>query len=210
MKKVFIDTNILKYAADHLERWFPIKQTIVWGANTLTLDVYRPATVLPNEKLADTSKTETKLLPQIAEMANRKQIEILLSHEVMFEFWHLPNTDGQGGRFYGAPITWVNAPIQYSRLLGKKEYTISFLKNINHNRFKQLQVACGAYQGENINENQLIDAFHIWCAEAANTDYFLTCEKKLINQILHHKKYPPKVKVILPSTLIKEIGKEKA
>jgi predicted nucleic acid-binding protein len=60
-----------------------------------------------------------------------------------------------------------------------------------------------------INENQLIDAFHIFWAESTNADYFLTCDRKLIRLLENHKKYPPTVKVVLPSKLMEELKKRK-
>nr|WP_268890191.1 PIN domain-containing protein [Gloeocapsopsis dulcis] len=39
-------------------------------------------------------------------------------------------------------------------------------------------------RAENLEHNGLkaIDALHIACAEAANSDYFITCDKRLINR----------------------------
>ena len=48
-----------------------------------------------------------------------------------------------------------------------------------------------------------IDAFHVACAEASNSDYFITCDKRLINRC---KGLP--VKTINPVELILEIEDE--
>ena len=49
-----------------------------------------------------------------------------------------------------------------------------FLRSLNDERFRELQAITGAYQGEGkINRNQLLDAFHLWCAEGNGCDLFL-------------------------------------
>jgi hypothetical protein len=82
----------------------------------------------------------------------------------------------------------------------------NFLKSITHPRFLQLQRACGAFQGDSVKENQLADAFHIWCAEAANASHFLTTDFTLANLVRRHRTAPPQVRVVAPSELLDELG----
>ena len=62
------------------------------------------------------------------------------------------------------------------------------------------------YQGKNRpNPNQLKDAFHIWCAESAGANYFLTGDFKLIDLVSRQKKCSLKTNVVKPSELIRII-----
>lgn len=108
--------------------------------------------------------------------------------------------------FFGAPVTMVEPPFKYERIVvGGPESQADFVKSLKISRLNQLAVACGAMQGETINANQLMDAFHIYCAEAANATYFLTMERKLIRLIERHRRFPPRLKVVLPSQLLADL-----
>ena len=54
-----------------------------------------------------------------------------------------------------------------------KEEQFNFLRSLQHDRFPELQRNTGAYQGEaEINRNQLLDAFHLWCSEHNACGFF--------------------------------------
>ncbi|MFQ5852701.1 MAG: hypothetical protein ACE5JU_19245 [Candidatus Binatia bacterium] len=208
---VFLDTNLLKFAVDRLDRLMPTEQQVNWGGQTFPADVHVPVTVLPNEAIDNPElKSEVKLLPRIAELAHEGRIRLLLQEEVFIESWRQENMDGPRGPFFGAPITRVNAPVEYGRVVAAgggdrsgRDLQLDFLKSLKVPRFEQLQKACGAYQGEGkYAENELIDAFFVWCAEVAEADYFLTCDFDLIGHVSAHKRFPPKVELVKPSTLL--------
>lgn len=216
--KVFIDTSIIKFATENTVMR-PRQQQLEWGDKLLEVTVHdivtrRELDSLPNSEV----RNEALLLRPIAELAKSGKISLITQAEVVHESWTLPWV--RGAHLYGAEIEWVNAPIQYSRILGRvipsppgsrhndlKESTVDFLKSVDHARFRQLQVACGAHQGaQELNENQLIDAFHVWCAEAAGARYFLTCDFKLIRIVRGHKRYPPRVSLVRPSELLADLS----
>ena len=212
---VFLDTNLLKFSVDRLHRLFPTKQPVNWGGQTLTLDVHVPATVLPNETIDNPElKSEVKLLPRIGELGHEGRIRLLIQEEVFIESWRQKNMGDSRGPFFGSPITRVKAPVEYGRVVAAgfggrsgRDLQIDFLKGIKVPRFEQLQKACGAYQGEGkYAENELIDAFFLWCAEAAEADYFLTCDFDLIEHVKGHKRFPPKIALVKPSTLLNEVA----
>jgi hypothetical protein len=91
----------------------------------------------------------------------------------------------------------------------RRERQMEFLARIERERFKQLQRATGAYQGRGAkpNDNQMLDAYHIWYAEAAEADYFLTLDHKLLRSIQRHRSFPPKVTCLSPSGLFKALEK---
>ena len=131
----------------------------------------------------------------------------MLTHcEALWEFFGLPRTNDSIGRFFGAAILLVDSPFPYSRVLvgasfaTPKELQAQFFARIRHERFQQLTRATGAYQGETPSPiNELADTFHIWCAETAAADVFLTLDTDLVRLVRQHRTHPPKVQVLLPS-----------
>lgn len=206
--RVFIDTMILKHARDRLDRLFPSEESVTWGGRTFPVTVYSFGTLLPNRRLPDEQYREAQLLRSIAELAKQGTLEILLGSEVFLESWNLPNMDGGNGRFHGAPVTMVDPPFQYGRVIAGYGAIpqADFVKSLKIPRLHELAIACGANQGKSVNSNQLLDAFHIYCAEAAGATHFLTMERKLIRLLARHRRFPPRVKVVLPSQLLAEVG----
>jgi hypothetical protein len=100
--------------------------------------------------------------------------------------------------------------VQYSRILyggseGWEEGQYRFLCSLDHPRFRQLQRITGAYQGaQSANRNQLLDAFHLWCAEHNGSDYFLTLDFKLA-RVIEKAKNKPSVPAVRPSELLNAI-----
>jgi hypothetical protein len=224
---VFLDTSTLKYAVDELMRLVKVANTISWpNGETIDWPIYEVRTIYPNEKLTGNReglRQETYNLPFIAQLARAGHIHLLCHLEVLLELGGLPKTSDPRGRFYGAPIEMVNSPFQYGRVLGRsswlglptdgnyehlkpwKRRAVEFFGRVGDHRFKELQIACGAYQGSKVAPNQLLDAFHVYCAEKAGADFFLTCERVLVDQVRGHKRYPPKVAVVRPSDLLREL-----
>jgi hypothetical protein len=76
------------------------------------------------------------------------------------------------------------------------------LRKLEHKRFRDLQRITGAYQGEGKpNRNQLLDAFHLWCAEHNGSDFFLSLDFKLA-KIIERSISKPMVAVVRPSQLL--------
>ena len=119
--------------------------------------------------------------------------------------------DSRTGKFYGAPVEQVEAPVKYGRVIiggnqDAKEMQFNFLSRLNHKRFTELQKLTGAYQGPGkLNRNQLLDAFHIWCAEHNECEFFLTLDFKLIRIVTNNRSYNSTVKLVRPSELLNSI-----
>lgn len=134
----------------------------------------------------------------------------------MIETWGLPNMDSKSGWLCGAELTYIEAPIRYSRMLSSwhtqendaKELQYDFLRDIDAPRFLEIQKATGAFQGKNPpNRNQLLDAFHLWCADHAGCEVFLTGEaEKLRGLIARKKNFSLGPKVLKPSELLELLG----
>jgi hypothetical protein len=204
--KVFLDTNVYKFSATKLLRAQPREVTIIWGGKEQHLSVYDPITINPNEKLAADSeiKAEVELLPQVAKLAAAGLVLFQISIETKVELSGLPNLDSDTGHFYGAKTEIVGAPVQYGRVLygGGEDYNqaqYKFLCSLNDKRFRELQKITGAYQGKKgVQRNQLLDAFHLWCAEHNKCDFFLSLDFTLAR----HTKGRVPISIVRPSELL--------
>lgn len=209
--KVYIDTNVLKFSATRLPRLSPRKQTINWGGRVHEVTVHDFVRVNPNDLIDNPElKAEAELLPTLAEAGKHGEVKYVIQMETLCESWGIPKMDSETGKFYGASLEDAEAPIKYSRvLLGSnhdvRKMQFSFLSSIKNRRFMELQKMTGAYQGlGKLNRNQLLDAFHIWCAEHNRCDYFLTLDFRLIN-VLRKQNRHLLVEVVKPSELVKKI-----
>ena len=157
-------------------------------------------------------KSEADLLPRAAELGKAGAVEYVMSMEtVVGESWNLPDMDSKSGRFYGAPIAIVDFPFEYGRIVGgvginRKDEQLRFFTSIKDKRFLELQKMTGAYQGKRpTNQNQLLDAFHLWCAELNGCEFFLTLDFTLI-KVLKLAKKKSVVRAVRPSELLASIG----
>lgn len=211
--KAYIDTTVLKFSATKLLRVVPKNKKIRnWYGKVSGILVNSIEYVNPNKWIKDPElKKEVELLPQVAELIRAQRLRALMNFETALESWGLPKMDSATGKFYGAPIKYVNSPIKHSRIFSRfgcrwKKLQYEFLSEIEHERFRQLQKATGAYQGQKkLNRNQLLDAFHLWCAEYNECDFFLTLDFKLIKMMKKTKLTLNNLTLITPSELLKEI-----
>ena len=208
---VFLDTTVLKASVDTRMMLLPEPKKVRWGDQEFEVNVHRPVFVNQNIKYLQQGNRErfedTLFLRFIAALAKEQKIILLSHNEVFFELMHLPRTTGEGPRFYGAPIQEIEGPVQYGRIIAdwsKRDYQFEFLAGLKHPRFLELQRACGAFQGHNRppHRNQLIDAFHLLCAESADAKYFLTLDDSLIRTLSTHKTYKVNLTCITPKQLL--------
>jgi hypothetical protein len=188
----------------------PDPQKIDWGGRETEVDVHRPVLVNQNTKhlIKNSERFEdTIALRFIAALAKEGKIQLFMHQEVLFELMRLPRATDEGPRFYGAPIKKVEGPFQYGRVVVDgtgRDYQYEFLSKIEHPRFKELQRACGAYQGATkpLQRNQLLDAFHVLCAESASATYFLTLDDTLIGVLTSRSPRKTTVTPITPKRLL--------
>lgn len=215
-KKIFLDTNILKASIVSRTVLMPRGLRPSLNGEKSNGIVYGIVNICPHDKIQDKELyNEIKLLPQIANMAKRKEVELCTQMEAIIELFGLPRTYGGHKTYFDdVEIKKINAPIEYSRALflggiSPKDSQFEFLEDIDDKRFKELQRATGAYQGENnLNRNQLLDAFHIWCAEHNGCDFYLTLDFKLMKHLNNQSKYKIETKLFRPSELLKEVRRE--
>ena len=208
---VYLDANVFKFAASELRRFVPEETHLTWGSHEITVDVHRLEQIDPNDSIKSPSlKDEAFLLKRVAELAVLGRIRCYVQVETQLEVWGLPNMDSESGLFYGAEIHEVDAPIQYDRVIAvafrdSHEIQFDFLCSIDHPRFLELQRVTGAFQGlRPPNRNQLLDAWHLWCAEGCAATHFLTLDSKLARLCAGHRSRP-RVRVVLPAQLLGEL-----
>jgi hypothetical protein len=209
--KVFLDTSVMKDAATRVFRGFKRSHTAVLGDTSVTVPVVQYRIVPVLRRPSDPLLRDAAMLPLIAMLAKRGRIELLWHEAAMVEFWRQPNRDSIDGQFYGAPITWVRSPNAGGGIsaltpgLSWRERMLQNLRSRKDPRFLELQVAAGVKEGSKKIDNQLLDAWHLWCAELAGATYFLTADRKLIKHVRQHRRHPPLVIVVTPRELIKAL-----
>ncbi len=204
--RIFLDSSALKFAVQRRFALPPQSRTLEWGGRAMVADVSQFTTVDPTATTHRQQRREARRLPVIAWLSMQKRVNLVTHMETLWEFFGLPKADDSFGRFFGVTVKHVESPIQYGRVLigagvsSAKELQTQFLTRIRHERFEQLKRATGAYQGDRpAPPNELADTFHIWCAEAASADVFLTLDTDLVGLVRQRRQNPPRLQVLLPS-----------
>jgi hypothetical protein len=192
---VYVDTNVLKFSAHHHAVYRGKPQNIKWGPIEESVTVYELVETdeLSSWKSAE-QRNQGRTLRLIADASRCEKLRLLMNSETQIESWGLPGLHSAEGVFFGAEIVDAPAPFQFSRVIASvhrnmKNLQFDFLKTIQHKRFLELQKITGAFQGERgTNRNQLLDAFHLWCAEYNSCHYFLTMDLKLAKAVENSKR----------------------
>lgn len=187
MMKVLIDRNIEINAITHKTVLAP--QVIRWGPHAQTIEVAQRAHFPPG----DDERFRGEQLPYLATLCNfakEGKLQFLTSHEMRMEKLR------QKGRCEGylginllrdVPVKSVRCPAQRSIVIGPtgsngvtEEEQIEFFRSIQHPRFLQITNATG--------EAHIDDAFHLWTAEEAALDAFLTMDQRFWRVVNQKKK----------------------
>jgi len=213
LANVFIDTNILKFAAIKRHVYRPKEKMIKWGGIEQRVVLHERYTTNDLLKIKnDTQMRDAALLSMLAYAGISERLKFHAHREVYLESWGLPGIVSQSGRFFGCPIYQVEDPVwQQGRMIAggpKKpnEYTLEFLSGIDDPRYIELTKMTGAYQGAKrpMNLNQALDAYHIWCAESSEMNYFLTMDYKL-QRIVEGSKIKTAVAIKTPKQLLSAV-----
>ena len=213
--KVFLDANVFKFATTEQQRLVPRRTSIQWGPKIFDMVVHDLKVLNPNDRIRNPElKSEAGLVEKLAAKAKSGQFKAVSHFEVTFETMGLPAMDCQRGRFYGAPVEQIKAPITYSRLFisgrhDPERLVRDFLEGLSDPRFDELQKITGAFQGDRPkNLNQLLDAFYLWCAEFELCDYFLTLDFKLIRIVTKAARRRKAPRLVRPSELLRALDNE--
>jgi len=202
-----MDTSVLKHAVDRRIVSWSEDQTVNWGGQEFTTSVVRWGEDYPQTRAHPELLTHLVWIPLIAHLARRQRVELLVHFEILEEFGGLPKTRDSRGLFLGAPLGQAPDPINYGRIVagGPKsgeKHQLEFLDGLRHPRFLELQRVTGANNPGPNRRNQLADAFHIWTAEEARVDYFLTTDLSLVRSAKTNRPEKPRVPVVAPQTLM--------
>lgn len=207
---MFLDANIFKFSAIKKHVYLPKRQDIIWGPFVHETNVYEPYTVNSLDKVTSEILRKDSILLAMAAFAGISgKLKFYYHREVEQETCGLPGMTTASGRFFECPLEEVADPEDaYSRILyggGKhyKAHTQDFLSNIRNPRYLEIAKVTGAYQGKDkpLNLNQALDAFHIWCAESAGIEYFMTMDYKL-KKVVERSKLQSSVQITTPSQLL--------
>jgi hypothetical protein len=164
-----------------------------------------------SENLKGAAKTEAELLPAVAELANQGVVSLLINEEVRMEWGGLRGSFGRKTIMNDAPITSVDPPMKYGRIVAggshsPREYRDQFILSVHEPRFLTVASACGAFDGKAPNVNALWDAFHVWSAEVAKAEFFLTLDFGIVNRTRNRGSPELRVAVVKPSELIRAVS----
>jgi hypothetical protein len=204
--KVLIDRNIEINVVTHKTVKSP--RTIRWGPHDQTIDVAQRAPFPPR----DDENFRREQLPYLAALcifAKKGKLEFFTSPELRMERLR------QKGRCEGylgvnmlrdIPIKCVPSPIQRSILFGPtrsigvtKEEQMKFFGYVKHPRFLQIRKATG--------EAHIDDAYHLWTAEEAKLDAFLTMDRRFWAVAIQKSKIiNSAILVTIPKDLSRHLG----
>jgi hypothetical protein len=152
-------------------------------------------------------------LPYLVSLCTAKDetLEFCTSSELQMEGFRQPvSNQGHLGIDWFSDLKFTKVPCPVDRFasgnkildpvvhFGKDEQ-LAFFRSITHHRFLHLRNTLG--------DAQLADAFHLWTAEEACLDVFLTMDRKFLNNVHGRlKAINSTVAVIAPKQLCERIG----
>lgn len=194
--KVLIDRNIEINAITHKTVLAP--QVIRWGPHAQIIEIAQRAHFAPR----DDENFRAEQLPYLATVCNlakEGRLQFFTSHEMRMEKLR------QKGRCEGylginllqdVPVKSVRGPVQRAFLIGPtgthgvtEEEQMEFFRSIQHPRFLQIRNATG--------DAHIDDAFHLWTAEEAALDTYLTMDQRFWRVVNQKKKIVDSVVLVM-------------
>ena len=204
MKRILLDTNIRRLATTHRTEMVP--RPIKWGPIGQTLAVAQRKPYPPRQD-------ETFILEQLpclaalCKAARGGTFEFYTTFELqMEEFRQRGPVEGYLGinLFRDVPVKRAECPVVRSIAVGAgtntgitEEEQMDFFRSIQHPRFLQIRKAVG--------DAHVDDAFHLWSAEHAGLDAFLTLDARFKKVVFNKRKQIlSAVAVVHPKELCEE------
>lgn len=168
--------------------WVVKPQTVRWGPLAVTRSVQ---TVIPRARLEASQAWRQKQLdwlPRIAHLAEGGRIKLYTTIEIDFEGWGRPGVVGKGTevdlfrnvRIEEIPPA-VDRTLRWSGIEGEtKDKKQAFLDSIRQRRYLDLKAVIGPSHAG--------DIFHLWSAEQAGIECFLSVDHKFINAVNNAKR----------------------
>lgn len=183
--KVFIDTNVLK--------WGLLSEKKILQKQPSTREfLFR----------------EISAIRKIIAFARDKKIVLYENMENMIEkMWttNFRQSRDIGNLLNGVIIEYIEPPYYHARVLGGLGLSKQQLTNLRDSSFKNCKTSRFVEIKSALGNNKDADAYHIYSAEKAGVNYFLTLDKKLVNSVRSQKKVKFLVEILYPSELVKTI-----
>ena len=206
--RILVDRNLERHAVTHTTRIVP--QPVEWGPLRFELPVAQRSHDQPRED-EQFLREQLPYLVSLCGTAKDGKLEFCTSRELEMEAVRQPiSKQGYLGIdwFSGVTLTKVPCPVDRFASWNKeidpvadfgKDEQLAFFRSITHPRFLHLRNTLG--------EAQLADAFHLWTAEEAHLDVFLTMDQKFLNNV-HNRSAAigSTVSVMTPKEVCKQIG----
>ncbi|MGA2725713.1 MAG: hypothetical protein ABSG79_25300 [Bryobacteraceae bacterium] len=202
--KVLVDRCTERLAVTHVTKMLP--QTLTWGNRTQVIDVaqrvYRP----PRED-ETFYREQIPYLASLCNSAKEANLNFFTSSELFIEEirQHTCHQEGLLGidLLKDVSIQTVQCPVQRGKgaliFNATREDQIAFFQSIQHPRYLAIIKTVG--------DAHLGDAFHLWTAEEASLDVFLTMDKRFWN-LAYNQRHNLKsaVSVVTPKQLCDDLG----
>ena len=211
---VYVDANIVQHSDVDRIHWLPEEQSLNWAGKTIEstsyprFEVSDKRTIFKNRELLK----ESLGLQLLARFDSLPAIHFLQQFETQLEVSYKPRVSAP---LFGAQVLSAGNPIPYARtVFGHGALSqLEFLEGIEHPRFRYFQKLVGVQDGmkEDRRRAQILDAWHVWCAEYNQCAFFLTMDFKLVrmlSQAVNAKassQPPTPVRAVKPSQLLKEL-----
>lgn len=181
--KVLIDRNIERNAIVYISAKVP--KTLRWGGQDITRPVLERHSRLPRED-ETFRRTQLPYLATVGELARAGKVRLFRSPELLMEWMRQRSPDpGYVGLSFleNVEIEKITSPVAREVSIGHKsvgvteEEQMEFFRSILDPRFLEIRNAIS--DPSNL-EAHIDDAFHLWSAETAILDAFLTLDKAFI------------------------------
>jgi len=185
----FFDTGVLK-----------------WGIkSTREIDARQD----PDQKKA-WIKAQVRAVGLLVEAARHAKLTICHEVESVVEMMHSTNAMASkriNALLAGVSLKGIPSPFEHSRLLAGFGVT---KESADKDREEMLDFAIANYPRmkeihEAIGGNKKADAYHIWAAESAGVDFFVSMDEKLVNSVRHQKKIRFRTEILYPAELVNQL-----
>ena len=211
---IYVDANILQNSDVGRISWLPEEWSVNWGGNTIKGTSYHRYEVSDKRiTIRDRQLLKESLAIQLlARFDQLPTVHFLQQYETQLETKYMPGTSLP---LFGARVLSAGNPIPYARALSGHlaSSQSEFMERIDHARFRYFQKLVGVQKGmgEKRRGAQLLDAWHLWCAEQNQCAYFLTMDFKLVRMLQNavnvkpSSQPPTPVRAVKPSELLDEL-----
>jgi hypothetical protein len=207
--KILIDRNIARNAITHRSVEKP--RSVRWGDRDVTAGVVERQAFPPRGD-EEFRIEQLPFLATVTELARARRLELFTSFELQMERMR-QRTRGPGyvglNLLEGITLGKVQPPVERSiAITGFGQNTgvteaeqMGFFHSIRESRFLDIRRAVG--------DAHIDDAFHLWTAEAAGLDAFLSMDKTFLNVMRRQgRRAKSPVSVWSPKDLCASLGEE--